>query len=77
MSATTPHLIYMANQIATAFRLRGPERAAADTLEHIWQFWDPRMRRLIVEHLEAGGAGLGDIAQMAIQQLASRLRAVS
>jgi formate dehydrogenase subunit delta len=46
-------------------------------LEHIWQFWDPRMRRLIVEHLEAGGAGLGDIAQMAIQQLASRLRAVS
>ena len=26
--------------------------------EHIRKFWDPRMRKQIMAHLEAGGAGL-------------------
>jgi len=74
MNATTPHLVYMANQIATAFRTREPEAAVRATFDHIWQFWDPRMRTLIVEHLAAGGDGLGDVAKGAVQLLADRLQ---
>ena len=74
MSSSTPRLVYMVNQIATAFRTAGDEPATQATLEHIWQFWDPRMLRLIVEHLEAGGADLSDIARAAVGQLAGRLQ---
>jgi formate dehydrogenase subunit delta len=69
MTATATRLVHMANQIATAFRTHGDERAAAATHEHISQFWDPRMRRLIVEHLQAGGADLSDVARTAIARL--------
>lgn len=74
MNATTPHLVYMANQIATAFRTKGPEAAAEATYDHIWQFWDPRMRGMIVDHLAAGGEGLDAVARTAIARLADRLQ---
>lgn len=77
MSATKPRLVYMANQIATAFRAQGADAAVESTLEHIWRYWDPRMRRLVVEHLEAGGAGLDDIARVSVAGLAERLKARS
>ncbi|WP_255211015.1 formate dehydrogenase subunit delta [Methylogaea oryzae] len=33
------------------------------------KFWDPRMRRQIVEFQQSGGAGLKDIVQQAVQRL--------
>ena len=77
MSRTPDRLVYMANQIATAFRHQGPEKAAAATCDHLQRFWDPRMRRLIVEHLVGGGEGLGDIARRAVERLAADLRPAS
>lgn len=71
MSSTTDRLVYMANQIATAFRAEGEQKAAAATFDHIWHFWDPRMRAMILEHVAAGGAGLSTIAQAAIELLAT------
>jgi formate dehydrogenase subunit delta len=62
-------LVYMANQIAHAFRLKGESRAIADTADHLRKFWDPRMRREILAILEAGGEGLDSIARAAVAEL--------
>jgi formate dehydrogenase subunit delta len=71
---TTPseRLVMMANQIAKNFAAQGEERAVHKTAEHIKAFWDPRMRRKIDEHLEAGGAGLEPYALAALEQLKMR-----
>ena len=66
---TLDKLVYMANQIATAFRGQEGARAAQATYDHIWHFWDPRMRAMITAHAEQGGAGLNDIAAEAIAML--------
>lgn len=51
-------LVYMANQIGTFFRSQGHAKAVPGITEHIKKFWDPRMKRAIFAHLDAGGAGL-------------------
>lgn len=40
-------LIRMANQIALNFQAIGQDNAVAATAEHIWKFWDPRMKAAI------------------------------
>ena len=67
--STSDKLIYMANQIARFFESQGPDKAVAGTAEHIRKFWDPRMRKQIVAHVNAGGSGLDPVARMAIEQL--------
>ena len=73
--STHDKLIYMANQIAKFFAVEGDEAAAGDTAHHLEQFWDPRMRSLIIAHLDAGGAGLDPIARAAVTRLAAQARA--
>src|SRR5215813_756586 len=51
-------LIYMANQIGKFFQSQGNDKAVPGIAEHIKKFWDPRMKRAIFAHLDAGGAGL-------------------
>jgi formate dehydrogenase subunit delta len=51
-------LVYMANQIGKFFQSQGHDQAIAGVAEHIRKFWDPRMRKGIYAHLDAGGAGL-------------------
>jgi len=51
-------LVYMANQIGTFFRSQGHDKAVPGIADHIKKFWDPRMKRAIFAHLDAGGAGL-------------------
>ncbi|PAY05727.1 formate dehydrogenase [Bradyrhizobium sp. UFLA03-84] len=58
MSSSPDKLVYMANQIGKFFHSQGNERAVQGISEHIWKFWDPRMRKQIFAHLDAGGAGL-------------------
>lgn len=59
-------LVHMANQIARAFAVEGEAKAIAATADHLKLFWDPRMRREILAHLEAGGEGLDDVARAAL-----------
>ena len=59
-------LVHMANQIARAFAVEGEAKAVAATANHLKLFWDPRMRREILAHLEAGGEGLDDVAREAL-----------
>ena len=65
------HLVKMANEIGAFFRgeAGSPEEAARLVANHFRRFWDPRMRREIVAHLDAGGEGLDEIAHRAVALL--------
>lgn len=70
MSTATPdRLIYMVNQIARELASQHPREAGQATYDHIWHFWDPRMRGMILDHLSAGGEGLSDVARDALERL--------
>jgi formate dehydrogenase subunit delta len=71
MSGTLDRLIYMANQIAREFENQQPKQAAEATYDHLWHFWDPRMREMIIAHLDAGGEGLTDTSKEAVRLLAT------
>lgn len=58
-------LVYMANQIGREFGFQQPDQAAEATADHLRKFWDPRMRRLLLDHVRLGGEGLSDIARVA------------
>ena len=62
---TVERLILMANQIAT--NLATDDAPVAAVADHIQQFWDPRMKRLIFAH---GTDGLSPVAAAAICRLA-------
>ncbi len=62
----------MANDIANFFDAEsGKEKAPESVRFHISRFWEARMRRAIIEHLQQrGGAGLSDTARAAVEKLA-------
>jgi formate dehydrogenase subunit delta len=57
------NVLRMANRIGEFFEpMPDRSRALADIADHIRRFWEPRMRRQILEHLDAHGAeGLGEV----------------
>ena len=64
-------LVAMANDIAAFFDADPDKAVAAEGVRfHLTRFWDPRMRREIVAHVGAGGAGLSPTARAAVQMLA-------
>lgn len=67
--STAEKLVYMANQIATAFAAQKHAAAVEATRTHIAKFWDPRMRAKIAEHIAHGGEGLSPIAREALEGL--------
>jgi formate dehydrogenase subunit delta len=54
-SRTLDKLIYMANQIAREFGNQRPNDAVEATWDHLWHFWDPRMRAMILAYQQQGG----------------------
>jgi formate dehydrogenase subunit delta len=66
---TQDKLVMMANQIATFFEPQGEQRAVPQITAHIMSFWDPRMRRGILEHVAHGGAGLQPLTLAALQKV--------
>jgi formate dehydrogenase subunit delta len=70
--STNDRPVYMANQIGNFFTSQDADEAPAMIAEHIVKFWDPRMRRAIVAHLDAGGAGLDPAARQAIEAVRAR-----
>jgi len=68
-------LIKMANQIGTFFEAM-PDRAEAleGVALHIKRFWEPRMRRELLSHVDKGGAsGLNGLVTEAISHHRSAL----
>src|SRR5215813_5868640 len=68
-SGTSAKLVYMANQIATFFVSQDQATASEKTAEHLKKFWDPRMRKEIIAHMDVGGAGLDPKARAAVESL--------
>lgn len=68
--STLDNLIYMANQIGREFHNQRPAEAAKATCDHIWHFWDPRMRSMILAHLRDGATGLNPVVISALRELA-------
>ena len=69
------NLIKMANQIGIYFAAF-PDRAEAldGVATHIQKFWEPRMRRTLLEYLDSSGdAALNETTAEAIRQHRARL----
>ncbi len=59
-------LIHMANQIATFFLSQPAADAEPGFADHINKYWDPRMRRQLLDHGDAGGEGLNPLVMTAL-----------
>ncbi len=76
MSAhTVERLVMMANQIGRFFAPQRKTDQAFAIADHLEKFWDPRMRTLIIAHLEAGGAGLDPMVLAAVEKMKGDLAA--
>ena len=69
---TSDKLVYMANQIGKFFVHEGEPQAVESITAHLQKFWDPRMRRAIIAHVEAGGRGLDPLPRRAVEAMRSR-----
>ncbi|MEO8062294.1 MAG: formate dehydrogenase subunit delta [Pseudomonadota bacterium] len=64
-------LVSMANDIAAFFDSEPDKAVAAEGVRfHIARYWDPRMRREIIAHVQAGGVGMCATALGAVKALA-------
>ena len=70
LHGTDDKLIYIAN--GKFFKAQDLDTASVKIAEHITKFWDPRMRRAIVAHLDAGGSGLDPTTRQAVETLRAR-----
>jgi formate dehydrogenase subunit delta len=72
-------LVTMANQIASYFQSE-PDRAeaVAGTAGHIKKFWEPRMRKELLQRFDEQGAdGMHDLVVAALQEKRSDLEPVA
>ena len=60
------HLVTMVNEIAAFFAGEDPGKAAENVANHLRRYWDPRMRRQILEHRSHGGEGLSQVARAGV-----------
>jgi len=63
------HMVHMANQIAMFFSSYPRDEALAGVTDHFKKFWEPRMRKQIVEYVAHGGGGLHELALEAVKHL--------
>lgn len=74
------HLVRMANDIGHFFAAEpDPAVGAAGIAQHMQRYWEPRMRRAIIQYLDTDGSGLEALVREAVVQLreASRTRETS
>jgi formate dehydrogenase subunit delta len=69
VSSSPDKLVYMANQIGTFFESQGHDKVVPGVAEHVRKFWDPRMRKAIFAHIDAGGTGLKPDVRKALESL--------
>jgi formate dehydrogenase subunit delta len=63
------HLTHMANQIGTFYESM-PDRPEAmrDLVTHLKKFWDPRMRKALLERIDSGSHDLSPLVLSAVQE---------
>lgn len=62
-------MVHMANQISIFFESRPEPEGIAGVAAHINDFWEPRMRRQLLDHVATGGAGLRPLVLAAIAKI--------
>ena len=62
-------MVHMANQIALFFAAYPHDEAVAGVADHLKKFWEPRMRKQIIEYVAQGGSGLHELALEAVKKL--------
>lgn len=62
-------MIRMANQIATFFHSQPGADTADEVAKHIRDYWDPRMRAQLRDHVAGGGDGLDPAVIAAARQV--------
>lgn len=64
------NLVHMANRIGEFFQaMPDREEARREIAQHLRKFWEPRMRRALLEHVDDAGAnGLLDIVRDAVRE---------
>jgi formate dehydrogenase subunit delta len=62
-------MIRMANQIAMFFESKKHDEGVAGAAAHISDFWEPRMRKQLFDHIAAGGEGLRPLLLEAAKQI--------
>jgi formate dehydrogenase subunit delta len=67
------HLVTMVNEIAAFFAGEDPGKASENVANHLRRYWDPRMRKQIVDYISHDGAGLSEVAKAGVE-LISRTR---
>jgi formate dehydrogenase subunit delta len=65
------HMVHMANQIAMFFASYPHDEAVAGVIDHLKSFWEPRMRKQIIDYVADGGHGLHALAVEAVKRLPS------
>jgi formate dehydrogenase subunit delta len=63
------NMVHMANQIALFFASYPRDEAVAGVTDHFQKFWEPRMRKQIIEYVAHGGGGLHELALEAVKRL--------
>jgi formate dehydrogenase subunit delta len=63
------NMVHKANQIALFFASYPRDEAVAGVADHLQKFWEPRMRRQIIDYVAAGGAGLHELVPEAVSRL--------
>jgi formate dehydrogenase subunit delta len=65
-------LVKMANEIAAFFVSGNDEDEAARLIaDHLRRFWEPRMRKALIAHWQAGGEGLKPAVMKAVGLLST------
>ena len=62
-------MVHKANQIALFFSSYPHEEAVAGVTDHLQKFWEPRMRKQIIDYVHDGGDGLHEIVPEAVGRL--------
>ena len=65
------HLVKMANEIGAFYVAESAADAAQNIASHLKRFWEPRMRKTLIEHNKKGGIGLKADVRKAVELLAT------
>lgn len=66
------NLIKMANNIGSFFQSEPDRDTAINGVEqHLRNFWEPRMRRQIVDYVQQGGTELHELVSAAVKRIAN------
>lgn len=72
------NLVKMANNIGEFFSAEPDADAGVNGVaDHLRRFWESRMRTAIIQHHQAGGAGLSAIVKAAVARLAAERQGLS